>query len=183
MRRYLYLVGATFACGVAAWAEPTISPEGTWEGTCTRDNRTVNANVSIDRGGARMNGVGATAFSLNGPDVGFTVPGRHDTRFNGRFSSGTWNLKGSLTTQGKAADCAMNRKVDNSGRICVRNPEQYEIWWKLSPGNPSRPVRLAGGRQANGSTVSVGEGRLCWGRTAADANSCTRSTPQRAFSC
>lgn len=181
MRDQLLLFALACSLSIPALAQPTIGTEGKWEGMCVRGGKSASTNVIIDQNGARMNDVGANGFSKNGLTVKFTVPGRYQKRFEGQFSSDTSMLTGSLTVEGRVASCNLSRKINAPDRICIRNPDPPEIWWKLDPGNPSSPVRLLGGQEDRG-TGALG-GKLCWGKTETEANSCRRSLPQSSYGC
>lgn len=160
---------------------PTAGTEGKWEGACVRGSQRVAASIFIDQAGARMNGKGVAAFRKSGLTVSFTVPGKFEKAFQGRYSADTSGLTGTLTAEGKVANCSLARRVSDPARVCIRNPDPQELWWKLVPGNPSSAVRLGGGSEDRGSGVAGG--KLCWGRTGAEAEACTRSLPQSSYSC
>lgn len=161
---------------------PTNGTEGVWAGTCVRGQVTANATASIDQQGARLNGQGVTNFSKNGLKVTFVVSGKFTKTFQGTWSQDTNSLTGTLSVTGKTpAQCSLARRTVSTGRVCIRNPDQKDIWWMLKPGNPADPVIVRAGSEDRG-TGDPG-GRLCWGVTEGEARACTRSLPQTGFGC
>lgn len=157
-------------------AQPVISLEGYWEGQCTRGRKVVNANLLMDQLAGQLNGK-----NINGLTKGkFSVQFAEGKKtFAGTFSNDTASLTGTLTADGKAAACSLTRRINKSDRLCVRNLDTTEIYFRLDPG-PASTVRLMPRQEV---TISTGDrtGKLCWDPK--DFTGCPRSLPQVTYGC
>lgn len=163
-----------------ATAQPVVSTEGKWEGSCKRGSETAGASVLTDQQGARMNGVGVEKL-IKGPfSIDFEIPGKFLKQFSGTFSRDTSELTGTLTAGKLVANCSMARKVETPNRVCIRNVDAEVIYWRLEPGSGST-MRLQKG-QSDSAAGSRG-GKVCWDTGDFNGSACPRSLPQSSYAC
>jgi hypothetical protein len=164
-------------CVSRTTAQPVIALEGLWEGKCQRGHVVLNANLVMDQQGGRLNG----KMISNLTKANFSVQFKEgDKTFNSAFSNNTAVLTAKLLQGGKEATCTLTRKVSSSDRLCIRNIEQTQIFFRLDPGT-SNTIRLlpAAETQITGNHT----GTLCWDTTDFGTGPCTRSLPQSTYSC
>lgn len=166
------------AVGIPAhtFAQPVISLEGYWEGQCTRGSKSINANLLMDQLAGQLNGKNISGLTKGKFSIQFSEGKK---TFTGTFSNDTANLTGTLTVDGKGAPCSLTRRINKSDRLCVRNLDATEIYFRLDPG-PASTVRLMPRQEV---TVSTGDrtGKLCWNPK--DFTGCPRSLPQVTYGC
>lgn len=168
---FLVVLTATHAV-----AQPVIGLEGAWDGKCTLGSKTLNASLLMDQLGGHLNGKPVTGLKKGTYTVQFKEGKK---TFSGTFSNDTSSLTAKLTADGKEANCSMSRRVKTSDRLCIRNLNSTEIYFRLEPGSPST-IRVSPGQDLS---VSTGDrnGKLCW--DALDFTGCPRSLPQSTYAC
>jgi hypothetical protein len=174
----LALVGASVGIVTSRVnAQPVIALEGQWEGKCQRGSVVLNAVLIMDQHGGRLNGKTITGLN-KGP---FSVQFKEGKKtFSGTFSNNTTNLNGKLIADGKEAGCNLTRKVATSNRLCIRNIDQPQIFFRLEPGSPSTIRLLKGAETQIAGNTSSGN-LLCW--DVKDFTGCPRSLPQSTYAC
>ncbi len=158
-------------------AQPVIALEGLWEGKCQRGGLVLNANLIMDQQGGRLNGKTISALKKERFSVRFQEGKK---TFIGTFSNDTAILTAKLLADGKEATCNLTRKIVASDRLCIRNIDQSQIFFRLDPGTAST-IRLL----LNAETQITGSrtGTLCWDITDFPKDKCPRSLPQSSYAC